>query len=315
MDLRKLAEPFPADDIEWKPVRFEIGGDGKVGVLAYITARAIMERLDDVCGPENWRVAYTHLDGGVICHLEILCESGWVSKSDGAESTKVEPFKGGISSALKRAGAVWGIGRYLYRLDHTRTKTRTDKKTPPGWKWTKDFSYEIPTLPSWALPAGAGDAPASSEPAPPEPDRPLLSDAQLKRIHALRRELEIPEKAYRAGLKRYYGVTSTKDLTPEQASELIARLEAKRRSDVDDDVAATFGDGRLGKLRESALGFLATAEKMGTYRDGKPIDLKRAGLVCDTFGELREVVQAMSEESELEDVTKKLEALLEEMSF
>jgi hypothetical protein len=318
MDLARLAEPFREDEYEW---RVGQSGSGKNGpwakVLCYVTARAVMDRLDETVGPENWRVSYTHIAGGVMCALSIRCGDEWVTKQDGAENTDIEAYKGGISGALKRAAVAWGIGRFLYNLDEGWAECSTDPRKFPHYAKTKDgtpFSWAPPALPSWALPAGTAPA-AAPPPPPPDRDRPFITDAQLKRIHALRRELEIPEKAYRAGLKRYYDVTSTKDLDPTQASELIARLEAKRRSDVDDDVSATFGDGRLGKLRKSALGFLATAERMKTYKDGSPVDLKRAGLVCDTFGELREVVQAMGEEKELEDVVTKLEKLLEEMSF
>ncbi len=39
----------------------------------------------------------------------------WVEKQDGSGPTDMEPFKGGISGALKRAAVAWGIGRELYR--------------------------------------------------------------------------------------------------------------------------------------------------------------------------------------------------------
>ncbi|HEX7787835.1 MAG TPA: Rad52/Rad22 family DNA repair protein, partial [Methylomirabilota bacterium] len=95
MNLKKLAEPFREDEYEWRVGQCGVGKNGPwAKVLCYVTARAIMDRLDDVCGPDRWRVSYTHEADGVMCHLEILCESGWVSKSDGAPKTEIEPMKG-----------------------------------------------------------------------------------------------------------------------------------------------------------------------------------------------------------------------------
>ena len=96
MDLKKLAEPFPAADIEW---RVERAGQGNSGlwalVLAYVTNRAIMDRLDDVCGPENWKNEYSGApEGGILCGISIKCGDEWVTKFDGAQSTQIEAVKG-----------------------------------------------------------------------------------------------------------------------------------------------------------------------------------------------------------------------------
>jgi hypothetical protein len=65
MDLSKLRDPFPAEDVEWRVGR---AGKNDSGVwamcLAYITNRAIMDRLDSVCGPENWRNEYREAPAG-----------------------------------------------------------------------------------------------------------------------------------------------------------------------------------------------------------------------------------------------------------
>ncbi len=45
----------------------------------------------------------------------------------------------------------------------------------------------------------------------------------VQRIQILRRELELTDEQYRAGLAKY-GVESSKELTPEQGEEVIARL-------------------------------------------------------------------------------------------
>lgn len=161
MDLKKLAEPFPADDIEWRIQSSGLsGGNPWARVLAYVTARAIMARLDKVVGPENWRPRYTYEGGGVMCHLSINIRPDadyqrWVEKSDGAEQTDIEKFKGGISSALKRAASIWGIGRYLYKLESGFAECDKNTKKYPNYGKTKDgvaFSWKPPDLPPWALP-------------------------------------------------------------------------------------------------------------------------------------------------------------------
>ena len=48
----ELSKPFPSSDIEWRVQQSGIAGSGKVWamVLAYVTNRAIQNRLDEVCG-------------------------------------------------------------------------------------------------------------------------------------------------------------------------------------------------------------------------------------------------------------------------
>ena len=165
MDLARLANPFPAQDIEW---RLQAAGtkDGKIWArcLAYITNRAIQERLDAVCGPGNWKNEYIPWEigtPGVLCGISIYVprnpEAGgyneWVTKWDGAEQTDIEAMKGGLSAAMKRAAVQWGIGRYLYDLEAGFARVSEDGKhrgkTPEG-QW---FRWDPPELPAWAVPA------------------------------------------------------------------------------------------------------------------------------------------------------------------
>lgn len=161
MDLAKMHDPFPASDVEW---RLQTCGKNASGfwarALAYITNRAIMERLDEVCGPENWRNEFqTAPVGGVLCGISIRVGLEWVTKWDGAENTDIEAVKGGLSGAMKRAAVQWGIGRYLYNLEEGWATCYTDERKGSFHGQTKDkdrFSWDPPTLPAWALPSGAG---------------------------------------------------------------------------------------------------------------------------------------------------------------
>lgn len=112
-----LCEPFPAEEVEWR-VGSTNGDKTKGLALAYIDARAVMDRLDTVCGPDNWQCNYTQgVGGSIICNLGIRMPSGeWIWKADGAGATDVEGEKGALSDALKRSAVRWGVGRYLYEL-------------------------------------------------------------------------------------------------------------------------------------------------------------------------------------------------------
>jgi hypothetical protein len=111
-----LSEPFPLEYIEWR-VGSTSSDKSKGLALCYVDARAVMDRLDAVCGPAGWQCNYSHQTPAVvICNLGILIGDDWVWKADGAGATDVEGEKGMLSDALKRAAVRWGVGRYLYDL-------------------------------------------------------------------------------------------------------------------------------------------------------------------------------------------------------
>jgi len=145
---RKLQAPFEPSAIEWRVGSTTKNKDRGLA-LAYVTNRAIQDRLDEVFGPFNWRNEYIQWKGtGQLCGISVLCPDSnqWITKWDGADDSEVEATKGGLSDSMKRAAYQWGIGRYLYKL-------------PPVWAPLKPqgrgyvFS-EVPKLPTWALPEG-----------------------------------------------------------------------------------------------------------------------------------------------------------------
>jgi hypothetical protein len=147
-DLSGLAAPFSPEDVEWKPGA--VTRDKTRGLaMAYISSRAVQDRLDEVCGPEGWRNEFCAApEGGVLCGISIRVrfddgQAEWITKWDGAENTDVEAVKGGLSGAMKRAAVQWGIGRYLYRL-------------PQQWVRLDERGRfaEPPRLPASFLPAG-----------------------------------------------------------------------------------------------------------------------------------------------------------------
>lgn len=117
-----LAKPFAPEDLEW---RLQNTIEEKMRGLAvpYVTNRAIQNRLDEVCGPENWYNDFKpwHSNGkkeAQLCGIAIYFEGrGFITKWDGAEDSDIEAVKGGLSDSMKRAAVQWGIGRVLYDLN------------------------------------------------------------------------------------------------------------------------------------------------------------------------------------------------------
>lgn len=195
-DMAKLKEPFPESDLDW---RLQSCGEknGKFWgkALAYITSRAVQDRLDEVCGPDGWKTSVRREGDAYICTLSIRVthEDGtteWLSREDGADSTDIEAIKGGISGAIKRSAVHFGIGRYLYNLkDGWATVCENGKysgKTKEG-KW---FNWNPPTLPSWALPGGSGklETTTSKHPTKSE-DKPAPSAENLKKAEDMKSTL------------------------------------------------------------------------------------------------------------------------------
>lgn len=128
IDLKALAAPFSPASISWR-----IGStttDKQRGMaLAYLDARDVMDRLDEVCGPGGWQATYPHAAQKTVCSIGILCGDHWVWKSNGAGDSDIEAEKGALSDAFKRAAVLWGVGRYLYSLPSPWVEIETRGRT------------------------------------------------------------------------------------------------------------------------------------------------------------------------------------------
>src|SRR3989339_679310 len=92
-----LLMPFNDTEVKFKPTAVK---DGKALALAYVDARTILDRLDEVIGVENWQDEYEVISPRqVVCKLTIM----GVTKSDAGEAQDgdKEPLKSAISDALK----------------------------------------------------------------------------------------------------------------------------------------------------------------------------------------------------------------------
>lgn len=110
-----LAGPFEPHEIKQR----QQGGKQ----LSYVTARTIANRLDSVLGPENWRQEFTETKDGMRCRIWFRIPgdpSGeWSWKEDGGGfagmTAQDDDQKSAYSDSFKRAAAMLGPGRDLYR--------------------------------------------------------------------------------------------------------------------------------------------------------------------------------------------------------
>lgn len=148
MILEQLSRPFPKEEVKWrvgatnvKKIIRETGNKNakptKGTMLAYVDARAIQDRLDDVLGVD-WDCRYPSKG---YCEIGVYIDGVWRWRGNGAGETEFEGEKGQYSDSFKRAAVLWGPARYLYHL-------------PAEWvdldEWGKP--KKIPELPKWALP-------------------------------------------------------------------------------------------------------------------------------------------------------------------
>lgn len=125
--FEEFGKPFAAKDVSWK---IQLTNKEETSGLAvpYLDARAIADRLDAVVGQNRWKDEYKPWHNYMtknaqkfaqLCTIYIYDEDlqEWIGKTDGAEDSDIEPIKGGLSDAFKRAAVRWNIGRYMYQLE------------------------------------------------------------------------------------------------------------------------------------------------------------------------------------------------------
>lgn len=219
--LQQLKNPFDTRFVKWR-----IGATNKdktKGIaLAYIDSREVMKRLDEVCGIGGWQAKYVPVENGFICELSIKMPDGsWVTKSNAAGYTQVEPIKGGASDAFKRAASSWGVGRYLYYLPNTWVAIKA-----VGKSYALDIDNEMlaEALPDWAKP---GKVEKWEDVAEMEADTTSGADVTD----------EIPATAQdEAVLEEIRSIKTTAELkqlltilTAEQLKNYISEIEAKKK--------------------------------------------------------------------------------------
>lgn len=216
----KLSAPFPPEAIHWRAQIATERNGGSALALAYLDARDVMDRLDQVCGPENWQDYYDETaKGRVICRLSIRVGEEWIAKSDGSGDSDIEGDKGAISGAFKRAAVKLGIGRYLYDVGDVwapcdlvmrEGKLVLNKNGKPMWK-------------AWKPAARDEFAKALSKAS--KPTGPL-TDATRDWLAA---QLQSIGKQP-ADLFRHLSPTTFKDLTYEQIPDIQSFINANKKA-------------------------------------------------------------------------------------
>ena len=115
INLKDLSKPI--ENIRWRvqSTKEKIDKTSFAICVPYVDARDVQERLDLVCGIENWQDKYKELKGNLFCEIGILINGEWRWKSDVGTESNIEKIKGEASDSFKRASVMWGIGRDLYR--------------------------------------------------------------------------------------------------------------------------------------------------------------------------------------------------------
>lgn len=174
--LARLAEPFPDEQVSWKPQAIlkdkntrapKRDDKGYVTALAvpYIDARDVAERLDQVVGGD-WSFTWHAIDAPSISKTTVVCgvlTVCGVTRSDAGEykeSDDMEAWKAAVSDALKRAAALFGVGRYLYRMEGDWCKY-DDRRN----RWAEQPRAKVQAPP----PKPAAKPAAKRAPAPPAP--------------------------------------------------------------------------------------------------------------------------------------------------
>lgn len=115
---RKFRAPFDPQDVDFRPQTQGKGASGKAQAVCYVSARVVMDRLDEVVGPGAWSFSYEPI---VVANGQVQIAKGrltvhGVTKEDAGEANNFDPSKACVSDAIKRAAVMWGIGRYLYDI-------------------------------------------------------------------------------------------------------------------------------------------------------------------------------------------------------
>lgn len=121
--LEQLSEPFPEEAIEWKPQKlYPKDNPTKALAVPYITARHVMDRLDEVVAPAGWQTDFEFIPG--LKAVKMMLTVLGITKSDMGfvEGDDDRAIKGSVSDGLKRAAVLFGVGRYLYGAEEQWVK-------------------------------------------------------------------------------------------------------------------------------------------------------------------------------------------------
>ena len=256
--LSALSEPFPAEAIDWR-VGATNSDKNKGIALAYLQARPVMDRLDDVIGPDKWTDTYMPIQGkdgpvGFICTLSLNLDGQWISKSDGADTSDIESIKGGLSDAFKRAAVKWGVGRYLYDLPGIWVPIEARGKS--------FVLKEIPKMPDWALPKKGINAKTETPVSyngtwkSGAPDGEVVT--KIESVEEKPKEEKHPDTETTMTIEKAAKITNSEgksyiDLPNDKLQGMVLSINKALKSDVDDEKLAEYQE------KKQAIGVILKA--------------------------------------------------------
>lgn len=136
----ELQKPTPPEAVNYLP---KVVKNGSALCIPFVSREFITNRLDAVLGAFGWQLLQSEVAGHIITTIAIYVGDalGWVHKSDTGYDVAEAKGRDGITSGIKRAGRLWGIGRdvgsasgrWLYcetkangATDHTFVKWKRD---------------------------------------------------------------------------------------------------------------------------------------------------------------------------------------------
>ncbi len=218
--MQALAAFFPENAIGWLPGATTQDGNRALA-MPYISARDVMDRLDEAVGPANWfpRFEIIHDQPGVvICQLSVRLDDEWITKQDlGASNDqdnmvgkqpnqyidRSKQYKSACSDSLKRAAIHFGIGRYLYAVDaqwcaYDSKKRRFVEGQNDSPRMPQRFLPSIDTLKGkQAEKAAVKTDTKPSEEKPAEAAKPATDDKIPKTGAELKKRLDAAEKKHK----------------------------------------------------------------------------------------------------------------------
>lgn len=131
--LPKLAAQMP---YKWRVQSFS-KHKPQAACVAYIDARDVMQRLDDVC-VYGWSRDHKELKGHMFSGVGVVMPDGdTVWRWDCGVESNTEAEKGEASDSFKRAAVNWGVGRFLYDFD-VKYLPANEAKTSSNWPYVVD---------------------------------------------------------------------------------------------------------------------------------------------------------------------------------
>ncbi|HSF40347.1 MAG TPA: hypothetical protein VLT87_11185 [Thermoanaerobaculia bacterium] len=128
-----------------RPGEIRRGAKGfEAEALPYLDRATVEAQLDRAASPTGWQVGFSAFaeDGSVYCNLGIRVENEWAWRGDvGYPEGEDRPAASAATNAFKRAGARWGIGRFLHEYPRVFLPCRVtmakveERKVPSFSKW------------------------------------------------------------------------------------------------------------------------------------------------------------------------------------